>query len=90
MIRLNNRSASLAVLSPLAASMYVAGMPWYACVLLGALGMSAYGVRHYLLYRLGSKALDKAAVECVPEVMQALAAELNDARPSTPKKIRRQ
>ncbi len=89
MIRLNTGSASLAILSPLAASTYLAGMPWYACVLLGALGMSAYGVRHYLLYRLGSKALDKAAVECVPEVVQALAAELNDARPPTPKTRRR-
>lgn len=90
MIRMNAGPASLAILSPLAASMYLAGMPWYACVLLGVVGMSAYGVRHYLLYRLGSKALDKAAVECVPEVMQALAAELNDTRPPTRKRIRRQ
>lgn len=78
MISLSSGSATMAVMSPLAASMYFAGMPWYACVMLGTAGMTVCVSHQYLLYRLGSKAIDKTVASRVPELMSVLATEFDD------------
>lgn len=76
--------AAVATFPPLAATMYFAGTPWYAYALLGALGLAAYMCRQYLLYRLGSKAIDRAAAARIPELMATLAGD-NDSCQGQPR-----
>lgn len=74
-------AAAAAVLPPLAVSMYVAGMPWYACVVLGLCTLGTHVVRQYWLFRLGCKALEKSSSAQVP----ALVAVLVNERPTCPR-----
>ncbi|WP_306749617.1 hypothetical protein [Saccharothrix yanglingensis] len=53
-------TATAAVLPPLATSMYLAGMPWYARVLLGLCALGTHVLRQYWLFRLGVVGADEA------------------------------
>jgi hypothetical protein len=64
-----------AVFPSLAMSMYFAGMPWYACVLLGLCALGTHVVRQYWLFRLGLKAIEKSSSAQVPALVAALVGE---------------
>lgn len=60
-----------AVGSPLAV-LAVHGTPWWGIVIAVSLGPAAYICRSYLLYRLASKALDKAPSDQAAAVITAV------------------
>lgn len=69
---ISSGAATAAVLPPLATSMYLAGMPWYACVVLGLCALGTHVLRQYWLFRLGCKALEKSSSAQVPALVAAL------------------
>lgn len=51
----------------------VVGAPWWAYVLVVFACLAAYICRMIRIYKIGSKALDKAASEGVPEIVASVA-----------------